>query len=172
METNSTLVIFAIIAALGLVTVVAVDIMLTTQKAKAQGQAVNESMGVFVVPANNISGAISALEKADRLTDKLGVTGVNQTREIILPLVVIAESQEALVANQQEIKQTLIKQIGPQIDSQLPGLDSATRSKILKQLQADISGIDLTKPEDLSKKRCWTIFGVRVCIDVRITANT
>ena len=32
METNSTLVIFAIIAALGLVTVVAVDIMLTTQE--------------------------------------------------------------------------------------------------------------------------------------------
>jgi hypothetical protein len=37
METNSTLVIFAIIAALGLVTVVAVDIMLTTQEAEAAG---------------------------------------------------------------------------------------------------------------------------------------
>ena len=37
METNSTLVIFAIIAALGLVTVVAVDIMLTTQEAEAKG---------------------------------------------------------------------------------------------------------------------------------------
>ena len=35
METNSTLVIFAIIAALGLVTVVAVDIMLTAQEADA-----------------------------------------------------------------------------------------------------------------------------------------
>jgi hypothetical protein len=37
METNSTLIIFAIIAALGLVTVVAVDIMLTTQEAEAKG---------------------------------------------------------------------------------------------------------------------------------------
>ena len=37
METNSTLVIFAIIAALGLVTVVVVDIMLTTQEAEAKG---------------------------------------------------------------------------------------------------------------------------------------
>ena len=37
METNSTLIIFAIIAALGLVTVVAVDIMLTTQEADAKG---------------------------------------------------------------------------------------------------------------------------------------
>jgi hypothetical protein len=37
METNSTLVIFALIAALGLVTVVAVDIMLTTQEAEAKG---------------------------------------------------------------------------------------------------------------------------------------
>ena len=34
METNSTLVIFALIAALGLVTVVAVDIMLTAQEAE------------------------------------------------------------------------------------------------------------------------------------------
>ena len=54
METNSTLVIFAIIAALGLVTVVAVDIMLTAQEADAakpptQGcrnsQAANASQG-------------------------------------------------------------------------------------------------------------------------------
>lgn len=49
METNSTLVIFAIIAALGLVTVVAVDIMLTTQEAEAKGckssLAVNASQG-------------------------------------------------------------------------------------------------------------------------------
>jgi hypothetical protein len=37
METNSTLVIFAILVALGLVTVVAVDIMLTTQEAEAKG---------------------------------------------------------------------------------------------------------------------------------------
>jgi hypothetical protein len=37
METNSTLVIFAIIAALGLVTVVAVDIMFTIQEAEAKG---------------------------------------------------------------------------------------------------------------------------------------
>jgi hypothetical protein len=37
METNSTPVIFALVAALGLVTVVAVDIMLTTQKAEAKG---------------------------------------------------------------------------------------------------------------------------------------
>ena len=37
METNSTLVIFAIIAALGLVTVVAVDIMFTIQEAEARG---------------------------------------------------------------------------------------------------------------------------------------
>jgi hypothetical protein len=49
METNSTLVIFAIIAALGLVTVVAVDIILTAQEAEAAGcrtsQAVNASKG-------------------------------------------------------------------------------------------------------------------------------
>jgi hypothetical protein len=49
METNSTLVIFAIIAALGLVTVVAVDIMVTAQEAEAKGcrtsQAVNASKG-------------------------------------------------------------------------------------------------------------------------------
>jgi hypothetical protein len=49
METNSTLVIFAIIAALGLVTVVAVDIVLTAQEAEAKGcrtsQAVNASKG-------------------------------------------------------------------------------------------------------------------------------
>jgi hypothetical protein len=35
MVTNSTLVIFALVAALGLVTVVAVDIMLTAQEANA-----------------------------------------------------------------------------------------------------------------------------------------
>jgi hypothetical protein len=49
METNSTLVIFALIAALGLVTVVAVDIMLTMQEAEAKGckngQALNASQG-------------------------------------------------------------------------------------------------------------------------------
>jgi hypothetical protein len=37
MVTNSTLVIFALIAALGLVTVVAVDIILTAQEAEAKG---------------------------------------------------------------------------------------------------------------------------------------
>jgi hypothetical protein len=37
MQTNSTLVIFALIAALGLVTVVAIDIMLTAQEAEAKG---------------------------------------------------------------------------------------------------------------------------------------
>jgi hypothetical protein len=37
METNSTLVLFAIIVALGLVTVVAVDIILTAQEAEAKG---------------------------------------------------------------------------------------------------------------------------------------
>jgi hypothetical protein len=37
MESNSTLVIFAIIAALGLVTVVAVDIIVTAQEAEAKG---------------------------------------------------------------------------------------------------------------------------------------
>ena len=36
METNSTLVIFAIIAALGLVTVVAVDIIFTAQEAEVK----------------------------------------------------------------------------------------------------------------------------------------
>jgi hypothetical protein len=49
METNSTLVIFAIIVALGLVTVVAVDIILTAQEAEAKGctssLAVNASKG-------------------------------------------------------------------------------------------------------------------------------
>jgi hypothetical protein len=49
METNSTLVIFAIIAALGLMTVVAVDIVLLTQDAEAKGctssLAVNASKG-------------------------------------------------------------------------------------------------------------------------------
>jgi hypothetical protein len=37
MVNNSTLVIFALIAALGLVTVVAVDIILTAQEAEAKG---------------------------------------------------------------------------------------------------------------------------------------
>jgi hypothetical protein len=37
MVTNSMLVIFALIAALGLVTVVAVDIILTAQEAEARG---------------------------------------------------------------------------------------------------------------------------------------
>jgi hypothetical protein len=37
METNSTLVIFALLAALGLVTLVAVDIMLAAQEAEAKG---------------------------------------------------------------------------------------------------------------------------------------
>jgi hypothetical protein len=54
METNSTFVIFAIIAALGLVTVVAVDIMLTTQEAEAKGcnnsVAVNASKGRCLHP--------------------------------------------------------------------------------------------------------------------------
>ena len=54
METNSTLVIFAIIAALGLVTVVAVDIMLTVQEAEAKGcnrsVAANASQGRCVNP--------------------------------------------------------------------------------------------------------------------------
>jgi hypothetical protein len=54
METNSTLVIFAIIAALGLVTVVAVDIMFTIQEAEAKGcrtsQAVNASKGRCIQP--------------------------------------------------------------------------------------------------------------------------
>jgi hypothetical protein len=49
METNSTLVIFALIAALSLVTVVAVDLILTMQEADAQGCrnsiAVNASKG-------------------------------------------------------------------------------------------------------------------------------
>ena len=48
METQ-TLVIFALVAALGLVTVVAVDVMLTMQEAEARGcqhsQAVNASKG-------------------------------------------------------------------------------------------------------------------------------
>jgi hypothetical protein len=57
METNSTLVIFAIIAALGLVTVVAVDIMLTMQEVEAQkprgcnrSVAANASQGRCVNP--------------------------------------------------------------------------------------------------------------------------
>ena len=54
METNSTLVIFALIAALGLVTVVAVDLLLTMQEAEAKGcrtsQAVNASKGRCIQP--------------------------------------------------------------------------------------------------------------------------
>ena len=57
METNSTLVIFAIIAALSLVTVVAVDIMLTMQEVEAQkprgcnrSVAANASQGRCVEP--------------------------------------------------------------------------------------------------------------------------
>jgi hypothetical protein len=54
METNSTLVIFALLAALGLVTVVAVDVILTTQEVDAaprptkgcnNSQAANASLG-------------------------------------------------------------------------------------------------------------------------------
>jgi hypothetical protein len=37
MNIESTMVLFAVVAALGLVTVVAVDIMLTTQEAEAKG---------------------------------------------------------------------------------------------------------------------------------------
>jgi hypothetical protein len=57
METNSTLVIFAIIAALGLVTMVAVDIILTAQEVEAQkprgcnrSVAANASQGRCVEP--------------------------------------------------------------------------------------------------------------------------
>jgi hypothetical protein len=54
METNSTLVLFAIIVALGLVTVVAVDIIFTIQEAEAKGcrtsQAVNASKGRCIQP--------------------------------------------------------------------------------------------------------------------------
>ena len=57
METNSTLVIFALIAALGLVTVVAIDIMLTIQDVEAQkprgcnrSVAANASQGRCVEP--------------------------------------------------------------------------------------------------------------------------
>jgi hypothetical protein len=57
MESNSTLVIFAIIVALGLVTVVAVDILLTAQEAEAQkprgcnrSVAANASQGRCVEP--------------------------------------------------------------------------------------------------------------------------
>jgi hypothetical protein len=49
MNTQTTLVIFALIAALGLVTVVAVDFLLTMQEAEAKGcrtsQVVNASKG-------------------------------------------------------------------------------------------------------------------------------
>jgi hypothetical protein len=41
MKTNSTLVILALMAAVGLVTVVAVDIVLTAQEAEAKGRCVN-----------------------------------------------------------------------------------------------------------------------------------
>jgi hypothetical protein len=54
METNSTLVIFAIIAALGLVTVIAVDIILTAQEVEAKGcrtsVAANASKGRCIQP--------------------------------------------------------------------------------------------------------------------------
>ena len=57
METNSTLVIFALIAALGLVSVIAVDILLTAQEAEAQkprgcnrSVAANASQGRCVEP--------------------------------------------------------------------------------------------------------------------------
>jgi hypothetical protein len=54
METNSMLVIFALVAALGLVTVVAVDIILTAQEAEAKGcrtsTAVNASKGRCIQP--------------------------------------------------------------------------------------------------------------------------
>ena len=54
MKTNSTLMIFAIIAALGLVTVVAVDMILTAQEAEARGctrsVAANASQGRCVRP--------------------------------------------------------------------------------------------------------------------------
>jgi hypothetical protein len=53
-KTNSTLMIFAIIAALGLVTVVAVDMILTAQEAEARGctcsVAANASQGRCVRP--------------------------------------------------------------------------------------------------------------------------
>ena len=49
MDAQKTLVIFALVAALGLVTVVAVDVMLTMQEAEAAGcrtsRAVNASKG-------------------------------------------------------------------------------------------------------------------------------
>ena len=49
MNIESTIVLFAVVAALGLVTVVAVDIILTTQEAEAKGcrnsVAVNASQG-------------------------------------------------------------------------------------------------------------------------------
>lgn len=49
MDTQTTVVIFAILAAFGLITVVAVDIVLDTQEAEAKGcrtsQAVNASKG-------------------------------------------------------------------------------------------------------------------------------
>jgi hypothetical protein len=57
METNSTLVIFALVAALGIVTVVVVDIILTAQEAEAQkprgcnrSVAANASQGRCVNP--------------------------------------------------------------------------------------------------------------------------
>jgi Flp pilus assembly protein CpaB len=49
METQTAIVLFALVAALGLITVVAVDIVLTTQEAEAAGcktsQAFNASKG-------------------------------------------------------------------------------------------------------------------------------
>jgi hypothetical protein len=54
METNTTIVLFALIAALGLITVVAVDVILTAQEAEAKGcrtsTAVNASKGRCIQP--------------------------------------------------------------------------------------------------------------------------
>jgi hypothetical protein len=57
METNSTIVIFALVAALGIVTVIVVDIILTAQEAEAQkprgcnrSVAANASQGRCVNP--------------------------------------------------------------------------------------------------------------------------
>jgi Flp pilus assembly protein CpaB len=54
METNTVIVLFALVAALGLVGVVVVDIMLTAQEAEAKGcrtsTAVNASKGRCIQP--------------------------------------------------------------------------------------------------------------------------
>jgi hypothetical protein len=54
METNTTIVFFALIAALGLITVFAVDVILTAQEAEAKGcrtsTAVNASKGRCIQP--------------------------------------------------------------------------------------------------------------------------